>query len=245
MSRKIALLLLSICTISFAFTSKRKESAPNGFAVVELFTSEGCSSCPPADALVARIEKENQDRPVYILAYHVDYWDRLGWKDTFSNRIFSQRQNQYAKWLNLSSVYTPQIVVNGSREFVGSEEKTLRSAITSSLSETGKVKLAISVSGQSTILNYQINQPTLGYNLLVAVITPNASNKIERGENKGRTLSHVQIVRNLENFRLNGKDKGSVDFLPIRGIQQGNAEIIALLQNEKTGQITAAAKLKF
>ncbi|GGI23750.1 DUF1223 domain-containing protein [Pedobacter mendelii] len=247
MSRKIALILISICTISIAFATKRKESAPSGFAVVELFTSEGCSSCPPADALVARIEKENQDRPVYILAYHVDYWDRLGWKDTFSNRIFSQRQNQYAKWLNLSSVYTPQIVINGSKEFVGSEEKTLRGAITSSLSEAGKTKLAISLSLQSgqNIIDYQINQPTLGYNLLVAIITPNASNKIERGENKGRTLSHVQIVRSLENFSLNGKDKGSVNFLPAKGIQQGSAEIIALLQNEKTGQITAAAKLKF
>ena len=243
MSRKTALLLISICTISLSFTSKHQKSVTDGFAVIELFTSEGCSSCPPADALVARIEKENQDKPVYILSYHVDYWDRLGWKDTFSNRIFSQRQNQYAKWLNLSSVYTPQIVVNGSREFVGSEEKTLRSAITSSLSEKGKAKLAISISGQS-IIDYQINQSTLGYNLLLALITPNASNKIERGENKGKTLSHVQIVRSLENFSLNGKEKGSVNLLTTKGIQQGSTEIIALLQNEKTGKITAAAKLK-
>ncbi|MES2112408.1 MAG: DUF1223 domain-containing protein [Bacteroidota bacterium] len=104
-----------------------------GFAVIELFTSEGCSSCPSADALVARVEKEATDKPVYILAYHVDYWNRLGWKDAFTSPEYSARQSQYADWLNLSSVYTPQIVVNGRKEFVGSEEGTLRNAIKSDL----------------------------------------------------------------------------------------------------------------
>ncbi|SEB20971.1 DUF1223 domain-containing protein [Pedobacter hartonius] len=248
MSIKTTLLLTSLCAISLAFTSELRQPVRNGFAVLELFTSEGCSSCPPADALVAKIETENKDRSVYVLAYHVDYWDRLGWKDTFSERIFSQRQGQYAKWLRLGSVYTPQIVVNGSKEFVGSEEKTLRDAIAASLSEAGNTKLGISLSGhmgESLIMDYQINQPTSGYNLLVAFITPNARNKIERGENKGRTLSHVQIVRSLENFSLNGEENGRVSFLPAKGIQQGSADIIALLQNGKTGKITAVAKLKY
>src|ERR1700709_1440967 len=87
-------------------------AAGKGFAVIELFTSEGCSSCPPADALVARVQKESNDKPVYILAFHVDYWNHLGWKDAFSSAEYSERQNQYARWLKLSSVYTPQIVVN-------------------------------------------------------------------------------------------------------------------------------------
>src|SRR5882757_10188754 len=95
--------------------------AANGFAVVELFTSEGCSSCPSADALVAAVQKENKDQPVYILAFHVDYWDRLGWKDAFSDAAYSDRQRAYASWLRLSSIYTPQVVVNGRKEFVGSD----------------------------------------------------------------------------------------------------------------------------
>ncbi|QNN44969.1 DUF1223 domain-containing protein [Pedobacter roseus] len=99
--------------------------------------------------------------------------------------------------------------------------------------------------GKSLTLAYRSNQSTPGYHLQVAQITPNASNKIERGENKERTLSHVQVVRSLENFSLNGKKNGSINFLPAKGIQQGSAEIIALLQNDKTGQITAAAKIKF
>jgi len=248
MSRKIILRFISIGLISLAFTIKRKETPQNGFAVVELFTSEGCSSCPPADALVARIAEENKGKPVYILAYHVDYWDRLGWKDAFSDRIFSQRQDQYAKWLNLSSVYTPQIVVNGSKEFIGSEEKTFRGAIASSFAQSTDAKLEISLAGQtgkSLTLNYQTNQSAPGYHLQVAQITPHASNKVERGENKGRLLSHVQIVRSLENFSLNGKEKGSVNFFAAKGIRPGSAEIVALLQNDRTGQITAAAKIKF
>src|ERR1700744_6104626 len=123
-----ALLVAAGVFIAGAFINKRKvpvTDAGKGFAVIELFTSEGCSSCPPADALVARVQKESNDKPVYILAFHVDYWNRLGWKDVFSSAEYSERQNQYARWLKLSSVYTPQIVVNGRTEFVGSEEANL------------------------------------------------------------------------------------------------------------------------
>src|SRR5579872_2704486 len=115
-----------------------------GFAVVELFTSEGCSSCPPADALVARVQKEDKDAPVYILAYHVDYWDRLGWKDAFSEAAYSDRQRRYASWLKLSGIYTPQIVVNGRTEFVGSQAGSLASAIHSGLQQQGNTSLSLS-----------------------------------------------------------------------------------------------------
>src|ERR1700709_1958776 len=110
-------------------TSSKSMNGNDGFAVVELFTSEGCSSCPAADDVVAKVQNENNDKPVYILAYHVDYWNRLGWKDVFSDAAYSKRQNQYAAWLNLESIYTPQVVVNGNKEFVGSQESTLRSVI--------------------------------------------------------------------------------------------------------------------
>ena len=106
-----------------------------GFAVSgQLFTSECCSSCPPADQLVAKIQKEVKDRPVYILAYHVDYWNRQGWKDAFSSADYTKRQQDYASYLHIQSVYTPQIVVNGRTEFVGSgRSDVLRGAITGNL----------------------------------------------------------------------------------------------------------------
>src|ERR1700749_4297588 len=108
----LAVFFIAAALASTAFVNARllkKANAENkGVAVVELFTSEGCSSCPPADELVARIQKEDKDKQVYILAFHVDYWNRLGWKDVFSSADFSKRQNEYANWLNLQSVYTPQ-----------------------------------------------------------------------------------------------------------------------------------------
>src|ERR1700761_8258700 len=109
------------------------KAAEKGFAVIELFTSEGCSSCPPADALVARVQKESNGKPVYILAFHVDYWNRLGWKDVFSSAEYSERQSEYAKYLKLESVYTPQVIVNGKKEFVGSEESTLQNSVSAAL----------------------------------------------------------------------------------------------------------------
>src|ERR1700739_857201 len=124
----LALIVLGTTAFINARLLKKVNTTDKGFAVVELFTSEGCSSCPPADQLVARIQQEDQDQPVYILAFHVDYWDRQGWKDGFSDSRYTQRQRRYATWLNLESIYTPQIVVNGRKEFVGSQEGTLRSA---------------------------------------------------------------------------------------------------------------------
>jgi len=93
----------------------------HGFALVELFTSEGCSSCPPAEELAAEIQKESADRPVYVLAYHVDYWDHQGWKDRYSDPAYSQRQKDYSSWLGTSDIYTPQVVVNGRKQLVGSD----------------------------------------------------------------------------------------------------------------------------
>jgi hypothetical protein len=123
--------------------SSKKDTAKisgKGFAVLELFTSEGCSSCPPADELLAKIQKEAQGKDIYLLAYHVDYWDRLGWKDVFSNADYSKRQEQYGRWFNSSQIYTPQLIVNGKAEFVGSNEAAIRNAISDQLSTKANVK---------------------------------------------------------------------------------------------------------
>src|ERR1700753_1065742 len=136
-------MLGTIAILASAFTSDRSP-ADKGFAVVELFTSEGCSSCPPADALVAKIQKESVGKPVYILAFHVDYWDRGGWKDAFSDAAYTTRQKQYARWMKSSELYTPQAIVNGTKEMVGSEESKLRSTIKADLQNTSKTELTLS-----------------------------------------------------------------------------------------------------
>src|SRR3954452_5453128 len=120
------LLVFIVALFCFGFATRKpvlRKAASKGkaFAVIELFTSEGCSSCPPADELVSRLLSENKQN-IYILSFHVDYWNRLGWKDSFSDPAFSARQKQYANYLSLDGVYTPQIVVNGEHQFVGSDE---------------------------------------------------------------------------------------------------------------------------
>ncbi len=113
--------------------------------LVELFTSEGCSSCPPADRVLAQLEKERTtaDAEIITLALHVDYWNYLGWKDEFSSSVYSQRQNGYAEKFNLDSIYTPQMVVDGQNQFVGSNLGTAQKAI-SEAAKSQKANIEIS-----------------------------------------------------------------------------------------------------
>lgn len=244
--------LITAAAISAAFINPRNNApAKNkiiadgkGFAVIELFTSEGCSSCPPADELVARIQKEDKDKPVYILAFHVDYWNRLGWKDVFSSADYSKRQNQYAGWLNLQSVYTPQIVVNGKKEFVGSEEGTLRNAITAGLRSNPAASLTLNTQkGQDHItVQYRATGTEKNSDLLLALVQKAAQTKVQRGENGGRTLSHVQIVRKIQSQPLNAGGNGNTTIALPQGANQGDWEVIGLVQNKTNGEILAAAK---
>ena len=230
-----------------AKTSRKATADNKGFAVIELFTSEGCSSCPPADDLVARIEKESKDKPVYILAYHVDYWNRLGWKDVFSSADYSRRQNDYANYLHLSEIYTPQIVVNGKTEFVGSEEGTLRNAIKTSLQKTPEASLTLegSTTSQSQAsIKYSTQGADRNAVLLIAVLQKNAQTKVGAGENGGRTLSHVQIVRKLQKVVLSD-NAGSVNVSLPNGFDTHSWEVIGFLQNTTNGAITAASRANF
>ena len=218
-----------------------------GFAVVELFTSEGCSSCPPADELVARIQKEDKDKQVYILAYHVDYWNRLGWKDVFSSADYSKRQNEYANWLNLQSVYTPQIVVNGKKEFVGSEEGTLRNAITAGLrvQPAGALTISALTNQDHATIQYQANNAGKNTNLLLALVQKSAQTKVKSGENGGHTLSHIQIVRKVQSVPLAASGNGKTTIALPDGFNTQGWEVIGFVQNDTNGEILAAAKSDF
>jgi hypothetical protein len=214
-----------------------------GFALVELFTSEGCSSCPPADELLAKIQQENQDKPVYILAYHVDYWNSLGWKDVFSNAMFSKRQKEYGYYLN-AQVYTPQVVVNGKTELVGSDAPVLREAISTALTtaQTAQVSLKAQQTGNKLAVNYELSGNTDNQQLLVTIVQKTAISKVARGENSGRTLSHAQIVRDLKTVALNQAKKGEITInLPKEFNQQG-WEVVGFIQNKDNGEVLTATK---
>ncbi|OCX53220.1 hypothetical protein BEL04_02620 [Mucilaginibacter sp. PPCGB 2223] len=239
----VLLLIAGLFSLAAFRTSKKTNTSytGNGFALIELFTSEGCSSCLPADELVARVQKETKDKPVYILAYHVDYWNNLGWKDQFSSAVFSQRQRQYAAWLN-AEVYTPQIVVNGKREFVGSEDGTLHNAIQTGLQKTDNNSLTFSnIRIDHSELNVQY-QTRGGNALLIAFVLKSASTQVKHGENGGRTLSHINIVKSLNAITLHQPNGNASLHLP-EGYNPQTWDIIGFVQNTSTGEVLSAQRI--
>jgi hypothetical protein len=241
-----AVLITILLFAASSYTGKGKTAVKDkGFAVVELFTSEGCSSCPPADEVVAKIQRESEGKSIYILAYHVDYWNRLGWKDVFSSVAYSNRQKQYATWLHpADGVYTPQVIVNGRTEFVGSEEGTLRNAIKTSLAKDAGEQLSLSniqTGGQKISLQYKAQGNLQNAVLQLAVIQRTGQTKVEHGENGGRTLSHVQIVRVLQTVKLKNA-AGAMDITVPEEVTIHGAELIAFLQDNSTGAILGATK---
>ncbi|TRW25989.1 DUF1223 domain-containing protein [Flavobacterium zepuense] len=218
-------------------------SGQNGFAVVELFTSEGCSSCPPADELLGKIQQEYKDKPVYVLAYHVDYWDRMGWKDAYSSAAYTQRQSEYSHLLG-SQLYTPQVIVNGEAEFVGSDERTLRETLVHVINGKASANLAITarqING-SLLINYTLTGNYKPAVLRLALVQKKAVRQIKRGENQGRTLTHWQIVRSLNTSTISANGKGKLQ-LPIpKDFIENEWEVIAMVQDPATAKIYAAAK---
>lgn len=222
-----------------------KNAAGDGFAVLELFTSEGCSSCPPADELVDKIQKEAAGKDVYLLAYHVDYWDRLGWKDAFSNADYSRRQSQYASWLNTPLIYTPQIIINGRSEFVGSDGSAIRHAIAEQLviKKNATLVLKAHQDGGKLLIEYQSAGAGKENDLVIVIVQKEAQSKVARGENAGRSLSHVQIVSALQVEPL--KTKGSTKIILPKGFDTKNWGVSGLIQNHNNGSISAASRVAF
>ena len=220
--------------------------------VVELFTSEGCSSCPPADALLQKLD-QTQPVPgafVIVLSEHVDYWDRLGWKDPFSSPLYSRRQEAYVRRLQLESAYTPQVVIDGNSEAVGSDAGKIQEAIRKSLAgERYRVEITpVFRNDRGTPeVHIQVEAPQKPAQrdgrLMIALAENSAVSDIRRGENQGRRLSHVAVVRSLIDFgRIEPSGRFSAD-VPLTG-ELANWEgkrFIAFVQGQQYGRIQGAA----
>jgi len=244
-----ACLIIALCLAAFAAQQRNQtkhiySSSGKGFAVLELFTSEGCSSCPPADELIAEIQKESEGKPVYVLAYHVDYWNSKDWKDIFSSPEYSQRQVQYGSWLSSPQIYTPQLVINGIAQYVGSDESNIRSAVQKQLAAGSVSMLTLQAhqADKDLVIQYQIVNMVKGSRLLIAVVQKAAQSKVLGGENAGHTLSHVQIVRELKDEAILPSGSGSVKVALPKGFNVQGWEVIGLVQDQGTGQIFGAAK---
>jgi hypothetical protein len=217
--------------------------------LVELFTSEGCSDCPPADAL---LEKLDRSQPVsgadlIVLSEHVDYWDDIGWRDPYSSREYTERQGAYAGQFGLGSVYTPQMVIDGHFQLVGSDE---RGAITAIQSATKAEKVPVSVSLIRLEANNMITLHVAAGQLpasiaaksvdvWIAMADDSDESYVRRGENAGRTLKHVAVLRSLTRA---GKVDESGDFsrdvsINIAGQNAGSLRAVAIVQEAPAGRV--------
>ena len=180
-------------------------------ALLELFTSEGCSSCPAADETLALLTDEaaRQDQRVFTLELHVDYWNDLGWVDPFSDPAFSQRQSAYARKLNSNRIYTPQLVVNGTEELVGSNRAGARAAIARALQ--AQVSAAVALTARQVDgaieLRYRVSS-SRPVELVLAVADDVAETRVTAGENSERLLRHRHVVRAFRSMRLNASGAG-------------------------------------
>jgi hypothetical protein len=183
---------------SFAAGAAQPARAP---VVVELFTSEGCSSCPPADALLTKLIDQQPVRGVQIVALeeHVDYWDRQGWRDPFSSPEFTARQKRYVQQLRLDSAYTPQMVIDGRSEVVGSNSQAALSELAKA-ARTAKIPVQLAIRERSidrVSLAVQVDASRSSGDVLVAITESKLATDVGRGENAGHNLKHSAVVRKL------------------------------------------------
>ena len=199
-------------------------------AVVELFTSQGCSSCPKADAMLTRLSTR-QD--IVALAYHVDYWDYIGWKDTFGHADNSELQRDYAAAWGSSRIYTPQMVVNGSTNVVGSKSHDVDAAI-------GKASLPLEVTltehGQMLVVDIPARAALPDAVVWLVTFIDRAEVEIDRGENSGRTLAYTHIVTGRQLLGMWDGSDGAHMKLPVSEIFSGatNGAVI-MVQEERDG----------
>lgn len=183
-----------------AVTAETKvDPTPHAPIVVELFTSEGCSSCPPADRLLADLQKQSRpDAEIIVLSEHVDYWDFQGWKDPFSARQFSDRQAEYAKSQMSDEVYTPQMFVDGHRGFTGSDNGQ---AVAEIRSAAKAAKVSVSIEQLDSAAGSTRFRIATGAgkeaDLMLAITEDGLESKVARGENSARFLAHTGVVRSL------------------------------------------------
>ncbi|MEP6903686.1 MAG: DUF1223 domain-containing protein [Actinomycetota bacterium] len=219
--------------------------------IVELFTSEGCSTCPPADKFLQKLVEEQPISGVEIigLSEHVDYWNRLGWTDRFSSAQFSNRQGYYLTFFKNSQIYTPQMVVDGTRELSGkAAEKTLADA-----AKNPKGNLDLKIEKQAgNILSFKIkiaDLPKISDNdkavVLLAITENDLTSNVSAGENSGRMLKHTAVTRYLKNIGgITGeKTELSIDVELVKDWKRENLSAIAFVQEANSRRILGAAKI--
>ncbi|MBV8200809.1 MAG: DUF1223 domain-containing protein [Acidobacteria bacterium] len=231
--------------------SAGSQGSPASPVVVELFTSQGCSTCPPADRLLTQLGSGAAAGPVIPLAFHVDYWNRQGWTDPFSAAEWTARQARYGRALHVDDIYTPQLVVNGRSQCVGSKRDEVMQQIAAAQASApaGKVSIdAAEVTGRKVVVKVQarVERPAHSLELWVALTQSDLTTAVSAGENKAATLHDDFVVRRLEKaFSVSGKPgaerAGEVRIAVDPKWDRSQLAVVAFLQDPSTLAIEGAA----
>jgi hypothetical protein len=216
--------------------------------VVELFTSEGCSSCPPADAMLTKLshQRDTNIAKLILLEEHVEYWNNGGWTDPFSAPTYTQRQYDYTKELHLATAYTPQIVIDGQTQASGNNPRAVQQLIL----DAAKTPMPAAVSlnrVSADKLQVSVNNAAAKFDVLLAVTEDDLTNNVRAGENSGRTLTHSAVVRELHRLgsTAEGKFEKTVSLPDKSGWKKDNLRVIVLVQNPSSGAILGAAEVPY
>jgi hypothetical protein len=251
MCRRV-LLSTSVAAALLAFPLRFSAASPPAVTpiLVELFTSEGCSSCPPADALLQTLVDTQPIAGVQVIAlgHHVDYWDRLGWRDRFSSSASTARQERYAQIFNLDSIYTPEMVVDGHDEFVGSDAGAARRTIANAAASAhALVTLALEsapndrVAAAVTVSNLPKLSRGDRADVVLATTESRLRSDVRGGENRGRVLTHAPVVRQTTTIgeATAGTLRGEVAMGA--GWQRDRVAIVAFIQERSSRRVLGAA----
>lgn len=236
-SRRNAL-SLGAAALSAPFVSPQVEAASDMPVLVELFTSQGCSSCPPADKLAATL---NASTGATVVSFNVDYWDYLGWRDTLAKPEYTQRQMDYARYRGDNDVYTPQIIIDGENHAVGSNQAQVTNAISAAYKTQSKLPMTLKATDTELIVELSEGAAIPEATLWIMAIAPTVSVKIERGENAGHEIAYQNVVRKLVPAGMWNGQAAKLT-LPRKGIITGDVKsCLAVLQKGKVGQVLGMA----
>ncbi|MBT3238799.1 MAG: DUF1223 domain-containing protein [Rhodospirillaceae bacterium] len=235
---KCARTLLAVAMMLFASGPAFSVDAP--LTVVELFTSQGCSSCPPADKYLSELAATRESNGVLALSFHVDYWDYLGWKDPYSSSRNTQRQRDYARKMDLRYVYTPQMVIQGAHQTTGSNRVAVASQIAKARRMI-RVPIELKRSGQTLSITLPDATGTPEADIFIVVYDNTHTTAVKRGENRGETITNRNVVRSITNI---GQWRGESSTLTASVPDKNDGDACAvIIQTKNRGAILGAATM--